>query len=245
MGHIALITGASRGIGKTVALELARRGWDIAFCYHQQEEAAWQTVREIEACGVRCDVACCDVADLAQVKLWLEQVEKQFGPVMAVVNSAGITRDGPLVMMPEADWKDVIDTNLNSVFNVCRMAAFPMIKRKAGCIVNMSSVWGVYGNATQTNYAASKAGIIGFSKSLAKEVGGYGIRVNVVAPGFIETDMTATLTPAVKEKTIKSIPLRRPGTVADVAKLTAFLLSDEATYITAQVLGVDGGLTGY
>jgi 3-oxoacyl-[acyl-carrier protein] reductase len=244
MGHIALVTGASRGIGKAVALELARRGWDIAFCYHRQEEAAWQTAREIEAYGVRCDVARCDVADLAQVKLWLEQVEKQFGPVMAVVNSAGITRDGPLVMMPEADWKDVIDTNLNSVFNVCRMATFPMVKRKAGCIVNMSSVWGVYGNATQTNYAASKAGIIGFSKSLAKEVGAYGIRVNVVAPGFIETDMTATLTPAVKEKTIKSIPLRRAGTVADVARLTAFLLSDEATYITAQVLGVDGGLTG-
>lgn len=244
MGHIALVTGASRGIGKAVALELAQRGWDIAFCYHRQEEAAWQTVREVETCGVRCDVTRCDVADLAQVKLWLEQVEKQFGPVMAVVNSAGITRDGPLVMMPEANWKDVIDTNLSSVFNVCRMAAFPMVKRKAGCIINMSSVWGIYGNATQTNYAASKAGIIGFSKSLAKEMGAYGIRVNVVAPGFIETDMTAALTPAVKEKTIKSIPLRRAGTVADVAKLTAFLLSDEATYITAQVLGVDGGLTG-
>jgi 3-oxoacyl-[acyl-carrier protein] reductase len=244
MGQIALVTGGSRGIGAAIALELARRGWDIAFCYHQQEEAARQTAREIAACGVRCDVAQCDVADLAQVKRWLERVETHFGPVMAVVNSAGITRDGPLVMMHEADWKDVIDTNLNSVFNVCRMATFPMIKRKAGCIVNMSSVWGVYGHATQTNYAASKAGIIGFSKSLAKEVGAYGIRVNVVAPGWIETDMTAALAPGVKEGFIKSIPLRRPGTVADVAKLTAFLLSDEASYITAQVLGVDGGLTG-
>lgn len=242
--RVAVVTGASRGIGKGIALELARRGWDIAFCYQQQEAAAAGTAREIEEFGVRCSVARCDVTDLGQVKQWLDGVEARFGPVLAVVNSAGITRDAPLVMMPEENWHDVIDTNLNSVFNVCRSATMRMIRRRAGCILNMSSVWGVYGNATQTNYAATKAGIIGFSKSLAKEVGAYGIRVNVIAPGYIETDMTAGLAQAVKDRFNKAIPLGRPGTVADVARLAAFLVSDDAAYITGQVLGVDGGLAG-
>jgi 3-oxoacyl-[acyl-carrier protein] reductase len=242
-GRVAVVTGASRGIGKGIALELARRGWDIAFCYQRQEASAADTARDIEALGVRCAVARCDVADFDQVKQWLDGVEAQFGPVHTVVNSAGITRDGPLAMMAREAWQEVIDTNLNSVFNVCRSAVFPMIKRRGGCVLNMSSVWGVHGNATQTNYAATKAGIIGFSKSLAKEVGAYGIRVNVIAPGYIETDMTATLSQAVKDRFTTGIALRRPGTVADVARLAAFLASDDAAYITAQVLGVDGGLS--
>jgi len=242
MGKVAIVTGASRGIGKAVALKLAKQGWDIAFCFQHQEEAAANTAAMIESLDVRVKAIRCDVSDFTQVKSWLERVESDFGEIDTVVNSAGITRDGPLLMMSEEDWKSVLDINLTGVFNVCRAVAFSMLKRKAGCIINMSSVSGVYGNATQTNYAATKAGIIGFSKSLAKEVGAYGIRVNTVAPGFIETDMSAKVSPAIREKFITSVPLRRLGSAEDVANLVAFLASEEASYISGQVLGVDGGL---
>ncbi|NRR32712.1 3-oxoacyl-ACP reductase FabG [Oxalobacteraceae bacterium] len=242
MARIAVVTGASRGIGRAIALKLAEQGWDIAFCYQRDEAAAADTAAAIRACGVRADMARCDVAELDQVERWMAGLEQRLGAPFALVNSAGITRDAPLAMMAAADWQAVIDTNLGGVFNVCRSAAMGMIKRGEGSIVNLSSVWGVHGNATQVNYSASKAGMIGFSKALAKEVGRYNIRVNAIAPGLIDTDMTEGLSSAVKNRMLASIALRRAGSAREVANLAAFLLSDDAAYITGQVLGIDGGM---
>lgn len=239
---LALVTGASRGIGRAVAIELARRGYDIAFCWHTDETQAQHTAAEINGLGRKVQHCQCDVADSEAVNSWVSAVERNIGPLDVVVNSAGITRDRPLVMMSNAEWESVLNTNLGGVFNVCRAAAFGLLKRKRGSIVNLSSVSGIYGNASQANYAASKAGIIGFSRTLAKEFGSYGIRVNVVAPGLIETDMTTVLGDAKLKRMVANVPLKRIGLPEEVARCVAFLASEDAAYVTGQILGVDGGL---
>ncbi|GAA1354189.1 3-oxoacyl-[acyl-carrier-protein] reductase [Catellatospora bangladeshensis] len=184
----------------------------------------------------------CDVADHAAVRELVSTVAERLGDVDVLVTSAGIVRDNPLMMMTEQQWHEVLDTNLDGTFNACRAVVFEMMKRRSGSIVNISSVAGVYGNPTQTNYSASKAGIIGFSQALAKEVGRYGIRVNVVAPGFIETDMTGALSDKVKQTALKSIPLGRLGQPEEVADLVSYLASDRAAYITGTVMQIDGGI---
>jgi 3-oxoacyl-[acyl-carrier protein] reductase len=240
---LALVTGASRGIGRQVALDLAAAGCDIAFCYAANDAAAEETKREIESRERRCFAARCDVKDHAAVGAFIAAAKDALGgPFRILVNNAGIIRDNPLAMMKPEQWDEVIRTNLDSVFHFSRHLAFDFIKAKQGRIITISSVSGVYGNPTQTNYSAAKAAMIGFSKALAKEVGPYGINVNVVAPGFIATDMTDGLEPKAKTALLGKIALRRLGTPKDVSSLVGFLASDDAAYITGQVFGVDGGI---
>ncbi len=238
----ALITGASRGIGRAIALHLARDGYDIAFCYRDNHTAARAVADDILALGRRCWHQSCDVSNLDAVKRFVDDSMQALGSLGVLVNCAGIVRDRPLVLMAEAEWREVIETNLYGVINFCQPVALEMMKRKTGVIVNLSSIAGIYGNAGQTNYAAAKAGIIGFSKSLAKEVARFNIRVNVVAPGFIETDMTASLDEKQRHKFLPLIPAKRFGTADEVAELVSFLVSDRARYIVGQVIKVDGGL---
>lgn len=238
----AIVTGASRGIGRAVALQLARDGYNIAFCYRNKSDSAREVSGEIERMGRQTFFQMCDVGNFASVKEFLSSVEERFGIYDVVVNNAGITEDNPLVLMEEESWSRVIHTNLDGIFNVCRCAIFSFMKRKSGCIINISSVSGIYGKAKQTNYSAAKAGIIGFSKALAKEVGPYGIRVNVVAPGLIDTDMTEKLSQKAIDEMINDISLRRIGKAEEVAQLVSFLVSDKAQYITGQIVQVDGGI---
>jgi 3-oxoacyl-[acyl-carrier protein] reductase len=240
---VAIVSGGSRGIGRACVLRLAAEGYDVGFCYRSNTDLAQELETEVLKSGVRVASQRVDVTDGAAVREWVACVEADLGPIQVVVTSAGITRDNPLVLMTDDQWHSVLDTNLDGVYHVCRAVLFHMLKRRAGSLVNISSVSGVHGNAGQTNYSASKAGIIGFTKALAKEVGRYGIRANVVAPGMIETDMTAGLTAPTRKRILQSVLLKRLGTAEEVADLTSFLASDRAGYVTGSVFEIDGGLT--
>jgi 3-oxoacyl-[acyl-carrier protein] reductase len=238
----ALVSGGSRGIGRAVAIRLAADGFDVAFCYRSDGSAAEQTAAAAQEHGAAVLHGTCDVTDFGAVTSFVEKAEAELGPVHALVTSAGILRDNPMVLMPEPDWSAVIDTNLSGAFNFCRAAIFGFMKRKDGVIVNMSSAVGVFGSAGQTNYAAAKAGVIGMSKALSKEVARHNIRVNVVAPGYIDTDMTAGMSDKARAAAVQTIGMRRFGTAESIAEITSFLVSDRADYITGQTIQVDGGL---
>lgn len=241
-GKNALVTGGARGIGRAIVEALAGAGANVAFTYRSSAETAEQLKAELEAGGVTTLALQSDAADFDAAHQTVQQVLDAWGSLDVLVNNAGVTRDNLLIRMSEDDWDAVIGTNLKSVFNLCKAAYRPMMKQRAGSIVNISSVVGVMGNAGQANYAASKAGIIGFTKSLARELGGRGVRANVVAPGYVETDMTEALSDAAKEAMTGSIPLGRTAQPEDVANAVLFLASDAGSYVTGHVLHVDGGL---
>lgn len=241
-GKTALVTGASRGIGRAIALRLAAEGARVAINYAGNVKAAEEVKAAIEAAGGTAILCRADVADSAAVEAMVADVAKEFGALDILVNNAGITRDTLLMRMKDEDFAKVLDTNLKGVFYCTKAVSKLMMKKRSGRIVNMASVVGLVGNAGQTNYAAAKAGVIGFSKSAAKELASRGITVNAVAPGFIGTDMTADLPESVKEKALSDIPLGRAGQPEDVANAVLFLASDQASYITGQVVHVDGGM---
>ena len=241
-GKTALVTGASRGIGRAIALCLAAEGARVAINYAGNVKAAEEVKASVEAAGGTAILCQADIADSAAVEAMVAAVAKEFGTIDILVNNAGITRDTLLMRMKDEDFAKVLDTNLKGVFYCTKAVSKLMMKKRAGRIVNMASVIGLVGNAGQANYAAAKAGVIGFSKSVAKELASRGITVNVVAPGFIGTDMTAGLPESVKEKMLTDIPLGRMGEPEDVANAVLFLASDQASYITGQVVNVDGGM---
>ncbi len=242
-GKVAIVTGASRGIGRGIALRLAQEGAKVVVNHRNSPEGAAETVASIQAAGGEAVAIQADVADFEEAQRLVKDTLAVFGRVDILVNNAGTTRDTLLMMMREDQWDVVIDTNLKSVFNCCKAAARSMVKNRYGRIINVSSVSGLAGQAGQTNYAASKAGVIGFSKSLAKELGSRNITVNVVAPGFVPTALTeSVLTEENRQRAIEATPLGRLGTTEDVAGAVAFLASDDASFITGQVLSVDGGL---
>lgn len=241
-GKVALITGASRGIGRGIALRFAEQGANVAFTYLSSVEKGEALTRELEAFGVKAKGYRSDAADFKAAEELVNSVVTDFGTVDILVNNAGITRDTLLMRMSEQQWDEVINANLKSVFNLTKAVQKPMLKQRKGSIINMSSVVGVKGNAGQSNYAASKAGIIGFTKSVALELGSRNIRSNAIAPGFIETEMTEVLDPKVVEGWRENIPLKRGGSVDDIANATIFLASDMSAYITGQTLNVCGGM---
>ena len=242
MNKIALITGGTRGIGKQIALTFAKEGYNIALNYRTENEDLKNTKKEIEENNVKCFTFQGDVTNFKDCEQFVKQIVEEFGNIDVLVNNAGITRDTLLMRMKEEDFKQVIDTNLIGTFNVTKNVISYMMKARSGRIINISSVVGISGNAGQTNYSASKAGIIGFTKSLAKEVASRNITVNAVAPGFIETQMTDVLKEDIKEEIAKKIPLKRMGTPQDVANVVKFLASSDSSYITGQVIHIDGGM---
>ena len=242
MSKVAFITGATRGIGKSIALKLASCGYDIAINYRTENDDLTELLNEIKGFNVRCIAVCGDVSDFEACTNMIKQIISELEKIDVLVNNAGITRDMLLMRMKESDFTDVIDVNLVGTFNITKNVIPYMMKQKNGRIINISSVVGITGNAGQTNYSASKAGIIGFTKSLAKEVGSRNILVNAVAPGFIQTDMTNILKDEIKQELIKNIPLKRFGNATDVANIVKFLASEESSYITGQVINIDGGM---
>lgn len=242
MDKCALITGATRGIGKQIAITLAKQGYNIALNYRKENEELENTKKEIEEIGVQVLAVKGDVANFEDCEKFVKQTIERFEQIDVLVNNAGITKDMLLMRMKKEDFEQVIDTNLVGTFNVTKNVVPYMMKARSGRIINISSVVGISGNAGQTNYSASKAGIIGFTKSLAKEIASRNILVNAVAPGFIETNMTDVLKDDVKQEIAKNIPLRRMGTAQDVANVVKFLASDDSSYITGQVINVDGGM---
>lgn len=241
-GKVALVTGAGRGIGREVALTLAEYGADVIVNYNGSKEKAQEVAARIEEMGRKAVAVQCSVADFESCGKMITDMLTVFGHIDILVNNAGITRDNLVIRMTEQDFDAVVDTNLKGTFNTIKHLYRPFIKQKSGRIINLSSVTGVQGNAGQANYAASKAGVIGLTKSMARELASRNITVNAVAPGYIDTDMTQAMTDAAKEATVAQIPLKRVGMPRDVAETVAFLASDKAAYITGQVICVDGGM---
>ncbi|HGL5368797.1 TPA: 3-oxoacyl-[acyl-carrier-protein] reductase [Staphylococcus aureus] len=242
MTKSALVTGASRGIGRSIALQLAEEGYNVAVNYAGSKEKAEAVVEEIKAKGVDSFAIQANVADADEVKAMIQEVVSQFGSLDVLVNNAGITRDNLLMRMKEQEWDDVIDTNLKGVFNCIQKATPQMLRQRSGAIINLSSVVGAVGNPGQANYVATKAGVIGLTKSAARELASRGITVNAVAPGFIVSDMTDALSDELKEQMLTQIPLARFGQDTDIANTVAFLASDKAKYITGQTIHVNGGM---
>jgi len=240
---VAVITGASRGIGKQIALAFAEQGCAIAFTYLNSEDAATVVQNEIEAMGVTCRAYQFDAADFQAVHQMVNQVQQDFGHIDILVNNAGVTRDTLMLRMTEQQWDYVLDKNLKSAFNFMHAVAPVMLKQRQGSIISMSSVVGLHGNAGQANYAASKAGIVALTQSMAQELGSRGIRVNAIAPGFIQTDMTAQLSDDALQNIVNRIPLHRAGSPAEVAQVALFLASDMSSYVSGQVIQVDGAMS--
>ncbi|MGV1060362.1 3-oxoacyl-[acyl-carrier-protein] reductase [Clostridium perfringens] len=239
---VAIVTGGTRGIGRAIALKLADQGANIVINYRNSDKEAEELKSILEGKGVKVLTVKCDISNFEDSKNLMDKCKEVFGKIDILVNNAGITKDTLIMRMKEQDFDNVIDVNLKGTFNCAKHASAIMLKQRFGKIINMTSVVGIAGNAGQVNYAASKAGVIGLTKSLAKELGSRGITVNAVAPGFINTDMTASLSEKVKEEASKNIPLKRLGDPEDVANLVGFLASDAANYITGQVINVDGGM---
>lgn len=241
-GKTAIVTGAARGIGKAIAIKFASEGANVAFTDLKIDEVANETLKELEALGVKAKAYASNAADFADTAAVVKQIHEDFGSIDILVNNAGITRDGLMMRMSEQQWDMVINVNLKSAFNFVHACTPIMMRQRSGSIINMASVVGVHGNAGQSNYSASKAGMIGLAKSIAQELGSRGVRANAIAPGFIETDMTAALPEEVKKEWANKIPLRRGGTPEDVANVATFLASDMSSYVSGQVIQVDGGM---
>jgi 3-oxoacyl-[acyl-carrier protein] reductase len=239
---VALVTGGSRGIGRAIALELAARGAAVVVNYNKSPESAEEVVKKIQEAGGKAAASQADVSDFKQAEALVKFAIETFGDLSILVNNAGITRDQLIMMMPEADWDAVINTNLKSTFNCSKAAVKHMMRKRVGRIINIASVAGQMGNPGQTNYSASKGGQIAFTKALAREVASRNITVNAIAPGFVDTEILDAMTPETLEAALKMVPLARKGKPEEIAYAAAFLASDEAAYITGQVLGVDGGM---